>query len=505
MATYLSLIRESNLPKNVRGRARGKHHTADNSSATALKRRIQDRVSTSAGGRRNTLFGDKLGITGLSNVQLTNEQRQAIASKPTAVQLAEASNGATANFKNVSLLLGDANATEITDGEFRKVIAANPTNAQFAAASANPPALDRILGAAAAAQITIDELTQFGFNDPLSTDLTQFQKDAIIADKIGDASIGTSTIGALGGPGTNATFITRGEIINNRAIYGLSRNDFAAQNGGQNPTDQELLDHYPGAAIENLIDAAGSAAAVDFTNMNANLFTNNTAPANIGHLTAVEVTNLVTAPGTRFLNAAQDAVATTGGFQSTFGFAAEGQITAAELIVLRRMANSVRANPTNDQVTAANANDLSTVGGINTGAATITQLTLAELTTLGLNATQRLTASQKAEIVAGDLRELGAANAGFITAAEIVQQRNAQPTAAQSTAAAAADLTTVGAQNVNKITAAELVAANTNADNNISIRDGPRINQKPKGGNQGTYLYYKSIFPRMSLNSVTRQ
>ena len=39
MATYLSLIRESNLPKNVRGRARGKHHTADNSSATALKKK----------------------------------------------------------------------------------------------------------------------------------------------------------------------------------------------------------------------------------------------------------------------------------------------------------------------------------------------------------------------------------------------------------------------------------------------------------------------------------
>ena len=86
MATYLSLIRESNLPKNVRGRARGKHHTADNSSATALKRRIQNRVSTSAGGRRNTLFGDKLGITGTSNVRITAAMQTAIANKPTAVQ-----------------------------------------------------------------------------------------------------------------------------------------------------------------------------------------------------------------------------------------------------------------------------------------------------------------------------------------------------------------------------------------------------------------------------------
>ena len=29
--------------------------------------------------------------------------------------------------------------------------------------------------------------------------------------------------------------------------------------------------------------------------------------------------------------------------------------------------------------------------------------------------------------------------------------------------------------------------------------------QKPKGGNQGTYLYFKGIFPSMSLNSVTKQ
>jgi hypothetical protein len=63
----------------------------------------------------------------------------------------------------------------------------------------------------------------------------------------------------------------------------------------------------------------------------------------------------------------------------------------------------------------------------------------------------------------------------------------------------------VGAVNAGFITAAELVAANTNANNIKAVVDGPRINQKPKGGNQGTYLYYKSIFPSMSLNSVTRQ
>ena len=33
------------------------------------------------------------------------------------------------------------------------------------------------------------------------------------------------------------------------------------------------------------------------------------------------------------------------------------------------------------------------------------------------------------------------------------------------------------------------------------LADPPQ--QKSKGGNQGTYLYFKSIFPSMSLNSVT--
>tara|TARA_Y100001970_G_C14164147_1_gene820278 strand:- start:242 stop:535 length:294 start_codon:yes stop_codon:yes gene_type:complete len=55
----LKIIRESNVaPSTVR--ARGKHHTSDNSSATALKRKIHSRVASQA--KKNTLFGDKYSI-----------------------------------------------------------------------------------------------------------------------------------------------------------------------------------------------------------------------------------------------------------------------------------------------------------------------------------------------------------------------------------------------------------------------------------------------------------
>lgn len=55
----LKVIRESNVaPSTVR--ARGKHYTADNSSATALKRKIHSRVASQAA--KNTLFGDKYSI-----------------------------------------------------------------------------------------------------------------------------------------------------------------------------------------------------------------------------------------------------------------------------------------------------------------------------------------------------------------------------------------------------------------------------------------------------------
>lgn len=55
----LKIIRESNVaPSNVR--ERGKHNTSDNSSATALKRKIQSRVASQS--KKNTLFGDKYSI-----------------------------------------------------------------------------------------------------------------------------------------------------------------------------------------------------------------------------------------------------------------------------------------------------------------------------------------------------------------------------------------------------------------------------------------------------------
>lgn len=55
----LKIIRESNVaPSTVRDR--GKHNTSDNSSATALKRKIHSRVASQT--KKNTLFGDKYSI-----------------------------------------------------------------------------------------------------------------------------------------------------------------------------------------------------------------------------------------------------------------------------------------------------------------------------------------------------------------------------------------------------------------------------------------------------------
>jgi len=41
---------------------------------------------------------------------------------------------------------------------------------------------------------------------------------------------------------------------------------------------------------------------------------------------------------------------------------------------------------------------------------------------------------------------------------------------------------------------------------NSKTRDGSAVaSQKPNRGDQSSYLYFKSIFPSMSLNSVTKQ
>jgi hypothetical protein len=50
----LKIIRESNMPSKKRAQS-GKHHTSNNSSETALKRKIQARVAP--GNKKNTLFG----------------------------------------------------------------------------------------------------------------------------------------------------------------------------------------------------------------------------------------------------------------------------------------------------------------------------------------------------------------------------------------------------------------------------------------------------------------
>jgi hypothetical protein len=483
----LGLIRESNLPKNVRGKARGKHHTADNSSSTALKRKIQNRVATSANGRRNTLFGNKLGITGTRSVHISEQQNVQMKAKPTAVQLAEASNGIAADFRNVSKLLGVMAADEIQVNEFINVIAANPTNAQFAAARVNPPRLNDILGAAANNRITVDELIQFGFNDPLSVDLTQFQKDAIIAGDL--KTVGAGTAGVI-----TALHITTARAAYINATFTLTD----AQIIAANPTDQQ-----------------NTAAGTHFNN--DALFTigsaTHTALTGGGTLTTVAGTQLTLAEfGDLDDLTPTQLAAFNAGDLTTIGAGAAGLILAAEIADARTNFGIVRANPTDAQNIAAGVSDLTTIGAAAAG-----QITLAELTTLGLSKTARLTAAQKTAVIDdsttaggggntdGNLTTLGAAAAGVILAEELIQHRLAQPTAAQLAAITATNLTTVGAVNAGFITAAELVAANTNANNIKAVVDGPRINQKPKGGNQGTYLYYKSIFPSMSLNSVTRQ
>ena len=68
----LKIIRESNLaPSTVRGR--GKHHTADNSTAAALKRKIHARVATQA--KKNTLFGEKTSIVSKNAGGDRNDQK----------------------------------------------------------------------------------------------------------------------------------------------------------------------------------------------------------------------------------------------------------------------------------------------------------------------------------------------------------------------------------------------------------------------------------------------
>ncbi len=54
MSKQLDIIRDSNVSTSKNGR--GKHHTSDNSSGIALKRRIHARVATQA--KTQTLFGE---------------------------------------------------------------------------------------------------------------------------------------------------------------------------------------------------------------------------------------------------------------------------------------------------------------------------------------------------------------------------------------------------------------------------------------------------------------
>ena len=54
----MQIIRNSNIAPAKKGRS--KHHTSDNSSATAMKRSIQNRLSSTV--KKTTLFGDKYPI-----------------------------------------------------------------------------------------------------------------------------------------------------------------------------------------------------------------------------------------------------------------------------------------------------------------------------------------------------------------------------------------------------------------------------------------------------------
>ena len=308
----------------------------------------------------------------------------------------------------------------------------------------------------------------------------------------------------------NAGFIKAENITDARTAYDT------LMNGVVNKGAKELehINRNPGIALATAAEANGGAG--EFNKMDPDLFVNTTAPKEADEITADELGKLIIPPGNELANAA-----ITGTLKQV-GAADDNKITAAEIRTLRANFKTVRNNPTDAQngaATAAGGADFSTVDNVTTNPAPadITKLTLAELTRLGLWKTDRLTAKQKTAVIDdstnpggaantdGNLTTLGAAAASFITRKQIIKQRIAQPTAAQAAAANAGDLTPVGSTAQNHITWQEIVAADTKANNIKAVVDGPRINQKPKGGNQGTYLYYKSIFPSMSLNSVTRQ
>jgi len=87
----LNLIRNSNMPPAKKGRS--KHHTSDNSSATAMKRSIQNRLSSTV--KKTTLFGDKYRITPQESIFLTADENAAVADPPTAGNVTDANAGAT--------------------------------------------------------------------------------------------------------------------------------------------------------------------------------------------------------------------------------------------------------------------------------------------------------------------------------------------------------------------------------------------------------------------------
>ena len=88
----LNIIRKSNVAPAKKGR--GKHHTADNSSATAMKRRIQNRLSSTT--TKTTLFGDKYRITPQESIFLTPAENAAVANPPDAASLLAAAGGGAA-------------------------------------------------------------------------------------------------------------------------------------------------------------------------------------------------------------------------------------------------------------------------------------------------------------------------------------------------------------------------------------------------------------------------
>ncbi len=67
----LKIIRDSNVAPAKKGR--GKHNTSDNSSATALKRKIQSRVASQT--KKNTLFGDKYSIVAKNAGGVAKQQK----------------------------------------------------------------------------------------------------------------------------------------------------------------------------------------------------------------------------------------------------------------------------------------------------------------------------------------------------------------------------------------------------------------------------------------------